>query len=163
MRMNQKVEELIKPCLRTVAKREAASYFTKREVVIEVIRRANLTDVLSDVRVRYAASEIDSMVLGYIDHLVGSALRAHDGNGLRVYECYNVGNSQRRWRRFRSMTAADLRSVLTEHYALRDQIEQKITLYEAMLREMERTGPNATVGQVCGVVTRRLSMKRSAS
>ena len=68
--------------------------------------------------------------------------------GIRVYECYGAGESERRWQPLRALTANTLRAVMRETRTQERQLKIKSAGYEHFLRELEKLGEGATVGDV---------------
>lgn len=135
----------IRPALRAVSKGQP--YFLKREVVNEVLRRADIATAVIEIRRTWRGRGLDEAILGYVDTEVGKALRRRDDRGLRMYECYTAG-SQHRWRRLVEMDATDLRRVIDDMTTLRDQLDAKVRAYSILLERMEARGATARVSEV---------------
>src|SRR5262245_56419226 len=107
-----RLQRAVEPAVKAVARRCRDSYFTKSEVVREVLRRADLANAVIEIRRSYLGAGLDQAILSYVDSAAGRALRARDENGIRLYECYPVGQSEYRWRRLRDMRLGDLDRVI---------------------------------------------------
>lgn len=143
-----KIDNLIEPALLKVAKR-ASPYFGKSAIINEVTNNKALAAILADLRDRYGAWKIDQLILRYIDSHVGHALQQRDANGIRVYECYGAGESERRWQPLRALTADKLRLVMRQTRREAAQLERKGEGYHIILEELERLRrPDATVDDV---------------
>jgi len=160
------LREHVKPAIRAVARR--GGYFLKVEVVHEVLRRAELTDAVVQIRRTYVGRGLDDAIIGYLEVEVARQLRARDDHGLRMFECYADANGQRRWRRLIEMRAADIRRVTRDLRTLRDQLADKVAAYDLLLEELERAGEGARVADVYDrawqrIVTARIRVDRLAS
>jgi len=142
------VDKLIDPAIYAVA--YSQGYFHPSDVVREVLKHQKLAAALKDARNRWG--RFDEIVIRYIKSAVGSKLHTtKDTNGVRIYECYSAGESERRWLRFQALTLADLRAVMQENRKLERQIHIKGTNYQAFYDELQTLAaqkPNAVVGDI---------------
>jgi len=143
--MSRAITSHVKPALRTVARRE--TYFTKREIVREVLRRADIAEAVIEIRRAYRGRGLDEAVLSFIDVEVGKALRQRDPRGLRLFECYTDGR-EKRWRRFTEMRLADVERVTAELEQLRDRLDAKVRAYTIVMELLRERGPDASVAEV---------------
>ena len=156
-RQETPVDRSIVPALKAIARK--SPYFTKREVLFEVLRRRGLSEAVKELRQSFPGYGFDELIMRYIDGEVGRALQAKDVRGIRLYECYTTtANGERRWRLLRAMTREDLARVVQDLRDLRSQIDAKLKVYDLFLSELGRLSPSATVDDVYNVVTRRLTM-----
>lgn len=132
--------EHVKPALAAVARRNKETYFLKREIVLEVLRRADIADDVIAIRRDYRGKGLDEAILTFVETQVGVALRQRDHNGLRVYESYIVDGGEHRWQRFRSMKPAELRSVIRTLEKLKQHLDEKVRAYSIILAELDRDG-----------------------
>lgn len=152
-----KIDEAVGPAIKAVARR--GPYFTKREVVIEVLRRRGLRELVVELRRAYVGQELDLVVLRYVEIVVTRGLQIRDEHRVRVYECYSVGNGERRWQPLRSMNGEDLKRVVVDLRALREQVDAKLHVYEALLAELERKPKVASVDEIYIDTLRRLKLR----
>jgi hypothetical protein len=119
-------------------------------VVRQVLKHQKLAAALKDARNRWG--RFDEIGIRYIKSAVGSKLpTTKDTNGVRIYECYAAGESERRWLRFQALTFADLRAVMQENRKLERQIHIKGTNYQAFYDELKKLTderPNAIMGDI---------------
>lgn len=158
-----KIDNLIEPALLKVVKR-TTNYFHKNAVVNEVMNNKHLAKVLTDLHTRYGAWRLDQLIKRYVDHRVGQVLGQRDVNGLRVYECYAVGQPERRWQPLRAMTADTLRNVMQQTRVQARQLTLKGEGYHILLDELEKLGqPNATVDEVYDKAIKKILAHKEAA
>lgn len=152
------IMRFVDPSLKHVAR--SSAYFTRKDVIREVMRRAGVIDAVIDVRRRYRGLDLDQLIVAQIGELVSDALRQRDAHGIRVFECYSVPGGERRWRRLRDMNRADLARVVEECRVLRDQIDAKLRVYERLLNALE---DGATVDAVYDTVVKKINRRMVAA
>lgn len=158
-----KIDNLVEPAVKRVAEREK-SYFRKSEVVDEVTKNKNLANIFADLRGRYRAWKLDTIIMRYVEKRVADALQQRDSNGIRIYECYAAGERERRWLTVRAMTADTLRAVMQETRTQARQLTIKGEGYQILLEELEGLGdPNATVDDVYDVAVPKIRAYRAAA
>lgn len=143
--------------IKTIIESFGPRYFTKPEVVNEILRDSQVANIftrLSRLPRRWPINEmfidyIGGRVSYFLQHETDVAFTTVKGPvKVRVYENYSAGEGPRRWQRLEGMTAAELRVCIT---ARRSQVaghERVIRVYEAMLAILERIGPTATMGDM---------------
>lgn len=124
------VDRLVVRGVKEVAQRPG--YFTKKEVVREVLSRQDLGVVLKEIRQEHPGYGLDQCVVGFVSARVSEELQQRDAYGLRLYECYRDAEGQFRWRRLRSMTRKDLDRVLSSIDTQVEQLSNKRKLYQAL-------------------------------
>ena len=154
------IDRLIEPAVRKSAQRPG--YFRKSQVVNEVLNSSKLGKMLADIERRYPGWDLHEIIGRYITGRVGSVLQQRDSNGIRVYECYSTGESERRWMPIRAMTVDHLRAVMTETRKQARHLEIKASGYELMIKELEKLSDTATVDQVYDKVVPLIREAKSA-
>ena len=158
-----KIDNLIEPALLKVARR-TTSYFSKSDILNEVMNNKHLAKVLTDLRNKYGEWKLDQLIKRYVGTRVGQALQQRDTNGIRVYECYAVGKPERRWLPLRAMTAVTLRNVMQQTRVQARQLTVKDEGYHILLAELEKLGqPNATVDDVYDKVIKNIIAHNKAA
>lgn len=142
------VDKLIDPAIDRVASTQG--YFHPSNVVREVLQHGKLAAALKDARNRWG--RFDEIVIRYIKSSVSTRLHTlKDSFGVRVFECYAAGESERRWLRFQALTLNDLRAVMQENRKLERQIHIKGENYQAFYDELVKLAahkPDARVGEI---------------
>ena len=156
------IEQQIEPAIQKVVARSNGSYFTKREVVSEVLSVGKLRDLMKRLR-QYSALGVDEFIKKHLENAVGQALQKRDSNGLRIYECYSAGRRQRRWMPLRAMTANDLRAVMQATRVESRALANKAEGYEMMITELEKLSAAATVNSVYDAVVPKIKEYRAKS
>lgn len=157
------IDSQIEPAIEKVVKKSGASYFTRKDVVDQIKKVRRVSSLLDDLQRRHAGVGADEIVLRYIDDAVGRALQKKDANGLRVYECYSAGERQRRWMRFRAMTADQLRVAMQAANRGARELQLKAEGYQLILDELEKGPPGATVDDVYDEVVPRILEHRESA
>lgn len=93
---------------------------------------------------------LSEIILGVIKGRLSDALKATDPQtGLRIYENYADGNAGgRRWQKFTGMTAPELRVCIAAREAQIAGHERIVTVYRALLADLDRAAPGTLVGSV---------------
>ncbi len=125
-----------------------ASYFTKTEVRSKVLKHKKLAPLLADISKRYPGWKFDHAISEHIDATIDVDVRRTDAHGIRLYECYAVGNRDRRYMRLRSMKANQLRATIQETRVQARKLDVKVKVYQYYLDLLEKIGPNARVDDV---------------
>jgi hypothetical protein len=154
------IDRLIDPAIKKVSK---SSYFRKSEVVNQVLSHGELAKALRSVDKSHAGWNLSEIVHRYVYASVGHALQQKDSNGIRVYECYAAGESERRWMRLRAMTARELRLVIQETRTRERQMVVKRKAYEVFLDELEKLEAGTKIGAVYDDVVAKIRKVRSAA
>ena len=117
------IDKLIDPAIKKVAR--GTSYFRKSAVKNEVLATSSLKTALRSLDNNHPEWQFGEVIHRYVEAAVGHALQQKDANGIRVYECYAAHESERRWMKLRSMTAAQLRLVIAETHTRERQMVVK--------------------------------------
>jgi hypothetical protein len=139
------IDKLVESAVESLSK---ASYFTKTEVRRDVLKHKNLSGFLVDVGKRYPGWKFDQAIIAHVDEVISVAVRQTDAHGIRLYECYAVGNRDRRYMRLRAMKANQLRAAIQETRVQARKLDIKVRVLEYYLDLVEKVGPNASVGDV---------------
>lgn len=153
------IDRLVIRCVRDVAQRP--SYFTKQEVVREVLGRHDLGTVLREIRQGHPGYGLDQCIVGYVGARVSEELQQRDTYGIRLYECYRDGQGTFRWRQLKTMTRKDLDRVLTSIDTHIDHLQGKRQTYRAFREAL--VGTAKTVGDIYEQVVTRLGLDEAAS
>jgi len=156
------IDKIIEPALEAVVRKKQGRVFYKSEVQAEILKNSRLGDVLRAIREDYDEWGIDEVVRRYIATKLTQVLQKRDANGVRVYECYGAGESERRWQPLRALTRDTLRAVMMETRTQERQLNIKSRGYQYFLDELEKLGPDATVADVYDTVVPRLVAGHSA-
>lgn len=152
------VDRLIVRSVREVAERPG--YFTKKEVVRDVLARQDLGVVLREIRLGHPGYGLDQCVVGYVGSRVGEELQRRDAYGIRMYECYRDSEGNFRWRRLKTMTRKDLDRVLASIDMQVDHLLSKRRTYQAFREAL--AGTARTVGDVYEAVVTRLGLEEAS-
>jgi hypothetical protein len=156
------IDKIIEPSLEAVIRRKKGPVFYKSEVQAQILKHSKLGEVLTTIRDDYGEWGIDEVVRRYINVKLGQVLQKRDANGVRVYECYGAGESERRWQPLRALTRETLRAVMMETRTQERQLNIKGRGYQYFLDELEKLGEDATVDDVYDKVVPKLVAGHSA-
>jgi hypothetical protein len=123
-----------------VLREKKGSFFYKSEVRSIMLRHKKLAEALRVIGDQYAEWGIE---------------------GVRVYECYGAGESERRWQPLRGMTRDTLLAVMRETRVQERQLNLKGRGYQEFIDALEKLGPDATVADVYDEVVPKVVAQHS--
>jgi Zn-dependent M32 family carboxypeptidase len=163
------LEHIIAEKIENIAERRG--HFNKTDILHEVLSDSRLAGVVKGLYEKFDRKwHLDVVFTRYVRSRLAAILQStRDKNGLRMYESYSAGESQRRWQPLRYMTKSTLRVVVAERRTLHGQIGVQIKRYEIILEALEKYGDSTRADTVFNEVLPKLralekekAMKKSA-
>lgn len=137
------IDRLVERAVEKVARASSSAYFRKSEVINELRKQRGLGNALAQLKARYQEWKFDQVILRYIEQRVGQVLQMRDAHGLRIYENYAAGESERRWMILRAMTLKDFQSVVQETRVQERDLHVKGEGYDFFMKALKLLGPTA--------------------
>ena len=155
------IDQIVAAAITQVVEDTAArGYFRRNEIVDLVLDQARVQRVLRMAHREAPGWELDEFIVRGIKRTISTQLQTKDANGIRVYESYLAENEQRRYQRFRGMTAARIRLLAQTRREQERRAGVIAQRYEMFLEELERLPAGAVVDDVYERVVERMRAAR---
>ena len=126
--------------------------FNKPKLLKGICSDPKITNICARVEKEFLGWGIDIFVKEAIKTRINRFLQQKDKHGVRLFECYAVGQGPRNWVRFEGMTTTQLRVCIQwrrEHISKEQDV---LRGYERALELLEKIGEKAKVSEVYDLV-----------